>query len=563
MLGSRRRLLASLALLVATFGCAAPPGTPAPSQGPGPAPASAGPSRITAAIMGDPRTLSATMNTNTTGGQPGVEEMQRLIHVGLAIRDDHLALRPTLGETVPTIENGLWKVLPDGRMELTWKLKPNARWHDGTPVTTADLLFTVQVGQDRELPLLRNRAYDAIEAVEAADATTVTVKWREPYIWADNIFTPALAMPLPRHLLEPAFIAEKGRFVELPYWTESFIGTGPFKVHEWVRSSHIVLRANDEYVLGRPRIDEVEIKFIPDANTMIANILAGTVELTMGRGFSVDSAAELQDQWRGGRVAIELENWTALYPQGINPNPAILSNGEFRRALLHGLDRQEMVQSIQHGLVPVAHTILSPNDPLYRDVERSIVTYEYDSRRAIEMISRLGVPRGADGAFALTPLEIRAAGTAGDSSNKGMLVVADYWKRIGLASETTQIPNQRRSDLEYRATHPAFTIQRQPNGEEGMQRYHSREAAVPENNWVGDNKGRYVNAELDALLDRYFVTIARVERVQLANQIIQHMTSQVIPLPLFYEANAVPTGSRLSGVIPGQVGWNSHEWAVQ
>jgi ABC-type transport system substrate-binding protein len=283
----------------------------------------------------------------------------------------------------------------------------------------------------------------------------------------------------------------------------------------------------------------------------------------MGRGFSVDSAAELQDQWRGGRVAIELENWTALYPQGINPNPAILSNGEFRRALLHGLDRQEMVQSIQHGLVPVAHTILSPNDPLYRDVERSIVTYEYDSRRAIEMISRLGVPRGADGAFALTPLEIRAAGTAGDSSNKGMLVVADYWKRIGLASETTQIPNQRRSDLEYRATHPAFTIQRQPNGEEGMQRYHSREAAVPENNWVGDNKGRYVNAELDALLDRYFVTIARVERVQLANQIIQHMTSQVIPLPLFYEANAVPTGSRLSGVIPGQVGWNSHEWAVQ
>ena len=67
----------------------------------------------------------------------------------------------------------------------------------------------------------------------------------------------------------------------------------------------------------------------------------------------------------------------------------------------------------------------------------------------------------------------------------------------------------------------------------------------------------------DAMLDRYFVTIARAERVQLANQIIQHMTSQVIPLPLFYEANTVPTGNRLNGVIPGQVGWNSHEWYVQ
>jgi peptide/nickel transport system substrate-binding protein len=563
MFGSRRSLLIPFALLVATIGCGAPPAPSSTSQGSGPAPASAGPSRLTAAIMGDPRTLSATMNTNTTGGQPGVEEMQRLIHVGLGIRDEQLALRPTLGETVPTIENGLWKVLPDGRMELTWKIKPNARWHDGAPFTTADLLFTVQVGQDRELPLLRNRAYDAIESVEAVDETTVTVKWREPYIWADNIFTPALAMPLPKHVLEPMYTTEKGRFVELPYWTESFIGTGPFKVQEWVRSSHIVLRANDQYVLGRPRIDEVEIKFIPDANTMIANILAGTVELAMGRGFSVDSAAELRDQWKGGRVAIELENWTALYPQGMTPNPAVLANVVFRRALLHGLDRQEMVQSIQHGLVPVAHTILSPSDPLYRDVERSIATYDYDPRRAIEMISRLGVSRGTDGTFTLTPLEIRAAGTAGDSSNKGMLVVADYWKRIGLASETTQIPNQRRSDLEYRATHPAFTIQRQPNGEEGMPRYHTREAAVPENNWVGDNKGRYTNPEMDAMLDRYFVTIARAERVQLANQIVQHMTSQVIPLPLFYEANVVPTGSRLNGVIPGQVGWNSHEWAVQ
>jgi peptide/nickel transport system substrate-binding protein len=562
MIGCRRSLLVLLALLVAMLGCGAPPG-PAATQQPGAAPSTAGPSRITAAILGDPHTLSATMNTNTTGGQPGVEEMERLIHVGLGVLDDHLALRPVLGETVPTIENGLWKVLPDGRMELTWKLKPNARWHDGTAFTTADLLFTVQVGQDRELPLLRNRAYDAVESVEAVDAATVTVRWREPYIWADTIFTPALAMPLPKHLLEPAYTAEKARFAELPYWTEAFIGTGPFKVQEWVRSSHIVLRANDQYVFGRPKLDEVEVKFIPDTNTMIANILAGAVELTMGRGFSVDSAAELRDQWKSGRVALALENWTALYPQGINPNPPVLSNVEFRRALLHGLDRTEMVQSIQHGLVPVAHTILSPNDPLYRDVERSIVTYDFDPRRAIEMISRLGVARGADGTFALAPLEVRAAGTAGDSSNKGMLVVADYWKRIGLATETTQIPNQRRRDLEYRANHPAFTIQRQPNGEEGMLRYHSREAPVPENNYVGDNKGRYVNAEMDALLERYFVTIARAERVQLANQIIQHMTSQVVPLPLFYEANTVPIGSRLTGVIPGQVGWNSHEWGVQ
>ena len=62
---------------------------------------------MTAAILADPFTLSATMNTASTGGQPGVEEMQRLIHVGLAARDDKLNLQPMLGEAVPTVENGL------------------------------------------------------------------------------------------------------------------------------------------------------------------------------------------------------------------------------------------------------------------------------------------------------------------------------------------------------------------------------------------------------------------------------------------------------------------------
>src|SRR5439155_7214290 len=124
-----------------------------------------------------------------------------------------------------------------------------------------------------------------------------------------------------------------------------------------------------------------------------------------------------------GRVAIALDNWVALYPQGVNPNPAILGNVEFRRALLHALDRQEMVQSIQHGLVPVAHTILSPEDPMYKDVERSIVQYEYDPRKAMQIISRLTAR--PPGFSSVGPLEIRAAGTPVGAGNKGTLVVAD------------------------------------------------------------------------------------------------------------------------------------------
>ena len=109
----------------------------------------------------------------------------------------------------------------------------------------------------------------------------------------------------------------------------------------------------------------------------------------------------------------------------------------------------------------------------------------------------------------------------------------------------------------------SFTIQRQPNGEEGMLRYHTREAPVAENNWVGDNKGRYMNSEMDALLDRYFVTIARGDRVQIASQIVQHMSGQAVPLGLFYDANAIITSNRVQNVTPVQVAWNAHEWTAR
>lgn len=558
-----------LALLLTMLGCAAPQNQ-APSQGSsaeGQRPAER--TRITAAIIGDPFTLSASVNSAGTGGQPGVEEVERLIHAGVAIRDDRGVLRLQLGESLPTLENGQWRVQSDGRMEMTWKLKPDARWQDGTPVTAFDLLFTVQVGQDKDLPLFRHQAFNSIDAVETPDARTVVVKWREPYIWADDLFTPssvgrpAFATPLPKHLLEASFLSDKTRFMELTYWTEAFVGAGPYRVREWARGSHMVLQAFDGYALGRPKIDEVEVRFIPDANTMIANVLANEVELVVGRGFSIDAGAELRERWREGKVELPLQSWVALYPQSINPNPPIVGNADFRRALLHAIDRQEMAQSIQHGLVPIAHSIFDPEDPMFGDVERSVVKYDYDPTRAADMIGRLGVTRGADGAFPIPSLEIRAAGTEGDASNKGMFVIGDYWKRIGLTVETVQIPRQRRTDLEYRANHPGFTIQRQPNDEEGMLRFHSREAPVTENNFVGDNKGRYINRDLDALIDQYFVTIPRADRMQLASRIVEHLTSQVVPLGLFYDAAPVVVGNRVSNVIPRMVGWNAHEWQAR
>src|SRR5439155_11827249 len=128
-------------------------------------------------------------------------------------------------------------------------------------------------------------AFDAIDTVEAPDAQTITVKWKQPFINADTLFAPnsqnSLATPLPRHILEKPFTDDKTNFLQLPYWNVEFVGTGAFQVKEFVPDTNLILTANDRYVLGRPKIDEIEAKFIPDANTILAILLGGQVDVIM------------------------------------------------------------------------------------------------------------------------------------------------------------------------------------------------------------------------------------------------------------------------------------------
>src|SRR5437867_412447 len=128
-------LLPSLLLAAFAVACA-PAGTPgsAPTGQERPQ-ESVTKARIVASIMSEPASL-ANAKTNprgTIGNLAGIDELVALVHVGLASADDKGVLRPLLAEQVPSIDNGGWRLLPVGRMETTWTLKPGAAWHDGTP----------------------------------------------------------------------------------------------------------------------------------------------------------------------------------------------------------------------------------------------------------------------------------------------------------------------------------------------------------------------------------------------------------------------------------------------
>src|SRR5581483_5289163 len=96
----------------------------------------------------------------------------------------------------------------------------------------------------------------------------------------DQLFTQRLGLPVPKHILETPYTPDKASLLENPFWTTGYVGMGPFQLNDFVRGSHMKLAAFDRYVLGRPKLDEITVMFIPDPNTLIANLLARKVNLT-------------------------------------------------------------------------------------------------------------------------------------------------------------------------------------------------------------------------------------------------------------------------------------------
>jgi peptide/nickel transport system substrate-binding protein len=551
-----------LSLLLSGCASAGPPagGQQTGAGGGGqPAEANRAPKRMTAALLeGDITSLR----------EGGGDRMVEFLHSGLARMDPRGGLHAALAEAVPTIENGLWQVLPDGRMIMTWKIRADAKWHDGTPVSSADFIFGTTLDQDRDLPWTAEPGYSSIESIEAPDAQTIVIRWKQPYIEADAM-TGNWARLWPRHILEPVYRENKAALIQHRYWTSEFVGAGPYKLREFAQGSHILMDAFSGYPMGRPRIDEVEVKLIPDPTVLVANLLSGTVDMTVGLSVGPDETALLKAQWRDGAAHVSpvFASSVGVVPQFRNSTPSLVTNLTFRRALLHGIDRQEMVDTIQGGMSKVAHSYIATS--FIDQVERDIVRYDYDPRRAAQLLEELGYRRGSSGLYEDASgqrLSFELWGVQEEAERvKATTAVADYWTRMGLDVHLVMQPRQ--ADREVMANFPAFANRGISGGLRGLPtRLHSSQAPRADTRWAGNNLGSYNSPELDSLLDRFFATIPNDERLRVGGQLFRHVTENVVGMGLFYNVDISMVNNRLTNVTPSTHlarAFDPHLWDVQ
>lgn len=197
----------------------------------------------------------------------------QLTAVGLAEWDDQGNYVPELAAEIPSAENG--GVSADG-LTITWKLRPNLKWSDGEPLTSADVKFTWESVIDEGNAALTKGAYSNITSIDTPDDVTVVLHFDKIYPPWQVLFAggPNTAGSiLPKHILEGKTALESDPFIHWPT-----IASGPFIITEWVAGDHMTLLPNPNFYKGRPKLDRILIKFVPTPETALAALQTGDVD---------------------------------------------------------------------------------------------------------------------------------------------------------------------------------------------------------------------------------------------------------------------------------------------
>src|SRR5689334_11863896 len=251
MMRTARWLLLVLALSL--IGCDRPaqPTSSGPAQS---AQVATAPARkggtITLAVRGTvPAMAPMGTATTTTGGWSGASE----IHSAALVTSDTSTrtLVGRLAERVPSLDDGTVTLLPDGRMRVVYPIRKGVTWHDGTPLTAQDLVFSHRFLTDPGIPNFQLDSIPMMESAEAPDDFTFVITFKGPYNRFNQLGLRAF-WPYPRHILEAPYeryLATKNpdEVINLRYWTTEYIHMGPFRLAAFEPGDTIVMQAYDGY----------------------------------------------------------------------------------------------------------------------------------------------------------------------------------------------------------------------------------------------------------------------------------------------------------------------------
>ena len=297
-------------------------------------------------------------------------------------------------------------------LTYTFKLRRDVYWHDGVKFTAKDVVWTIEYMASPEFinPFLM----DHLESVSAPDDYTVIVKWDT---YDPNKFWMFSHVAIyPEHLYN-------GTYVPTNPYNNAPIGTGPFKFVEWVRGSHILLRANENYRLGRPYLDEIMIVFYSDPAAAVAALENGEIDHIFSTLNPDLNEIKRLSETEGISVRESPRQYFVTFLE-MNHRREPFNNVLVRKAICAAIDREEIVHVIYLDYASVLDGPIPPgwSDWINPDAKQIV----YNPSEAESLLDQAGYTRGEGGIRFETTITVTP-----DLSDLAV-IVKDYLSKVGI-----------------------------------------------------------------------------------------------------------------------------------
>jgi peptide/nickel transport system substrate-binding protein len=514
----------------------------APTAGPTSQGSSAEPPRqsrtLTVAHRHDPPTLAPKIAASNTGSTT------RLFNAGLTLIDAQGAPRPYLAAAVPELNSDAWRVSPDGRMETTYRLRDGLTWHDGAPLVASDFAFALGVYKDPSLGVFLRTPQNDIDSLTAPDPRTIVIQWRAPNAGAGSLGVAELD-PLPAHVLDTPYVdfkegrSSEEQFLGNPFWTNDFVGAGPYRLERWERGVQLESVAFDGHALGRPKIDRLVVRIATEENTLLAAVLAGgQVDYTTSATLRFEHLLVLKREWesagKGTAVAVP---GPAIFlnlqqkPEYVG-DPALLDL-RVRRALAHTLDRQALNEGVFDGFGIPTETLVPRTVPFFAEHERLMTRYPLDSNRARQQMSDAGFTRDSDGFF-VNPqgrrVRVDFNSQRSPEIERMAAIQSDIWKRDGFDVQYQALNAELFAQLEVRHTVPGLGYSQGPS----EAAFTASEIGTAATRWSGLNRTGWSHPEYERLFAAARATLDPVQRGSNVAQMMALITEHLPGYPLYF-----------------------------
>lgn len=442
-----------------------------------------------------------------------------------------------------------WEVEEDGTF-MRFKLREGLKWQDGAPLTADDVTFTYKLMVNPSTPTAYAADFLNIAEYKQTGPLSFEVRYDAPYARSAITWMHPI---LPKHILEGQNIASTP-FARNP------VGAGPFKLKSWETGSRVVLEANDLYFKGRPYIDEVVYRIIPDLTTIFLEAKAGKIDflgLTPQQYLRQTSGPDWDKNWK--KYKYLAPGYTFL---GFNLTSPLFADERVRQALSYAVNRESVIKG---ALMGMGEPTIGPYKPGTWVYNTAITPYAYDPERAKALLAEAGWTPGEDGVlvnsdgrrFSFTIL----VNQGNEERVKVATIIQREFQAVGVECSIRTVEwaaflKEFVNKGNYDALILAWNILDDPDI---FDVWHS--SAISEN---GLNFVHYANSEVDALLEKVRITVDRAERKVLYDR-FQEILHKEQPYLFLYVPYSLPmVQARFRGIEPAPAGitYNFDRWWV-